>query len=84
MLIEFLNGRKIGTRQLFGGNLVRQPAYADLNYRVVGDLPTSDRVMNQAFWIGVYPGLTPAMLDYVLETINEIASKGILSDAARK
>jgi CDP-6-deoxy-D-xylo-4-hexulose-3-dehydrase len=83
-LIEFLNGRKIGTRQLFGGNLVRQPAYADLNYRIVGDLQTSDRVMNQAFWIGVYPGLTPAMLDYVLETMNEIALKGVLSDAARK
>ena len=83
-LIEFLNERKIGTRQLFGGNLVRQPAYADLNYRVVGDLGTSDRVMNQAFWIGVYPGLTPAMLDYVLESINEIAFKGVLSDAARK
>jgi CDP-6-deoxy-D-xylo-4-hexulose-3-dehydrase len=83
-LMEFLNGRKIGTRQLFGGNLVRQPAYTDLNYRVVGDLLASDRVMNGAFWIGVYPGLTPAMLDYVLETINEIASKGVLSDAARK
>ena len=83
-LIDFLYERKIGTRQLFGGNLVRQPAYADLNYRKVGDLRTSDRVMNQAFWIGVYPGLTPPMLDYVLETINEIASKGVLSDAARK
>ncbi len=83
-LIEFLHGRKIATRQLFGGNLVRQPAYADLNYRVVGDLPASDRVMNGAFWIGVYPGLTTPMLDYVLETINEIASKGVLSDAARK
>ena len=83
-LIDFLYERKIGTRQLFGGNLVRQPAYADLNYRIVGDLRTSDRVMNQAFWIGVYPGLTQAMLDYVLETINEIASKGVLSDAARK
>jgi CDP-4-dehydro-6-deoxyglucose reductase, E1 len=82
-LIGFLNGRKIGTRQLFGGNLVRQPAYADLNYRVVGNLGNSDRVMNQAFWIGVYPGLTPAMLDYVLESINEIALKGVLSDAAR-
>lgn len=83
-LIDFLYEKKIGTRQLFGGNLVRQPAYAGLNYRIVGDLRTSDRVMNQAFWIGVYPGLTPAMLDYVLETINEIASKGVLSDAARK
>ena len=75
-LMEFLNGRKIGTRQLFGGNLVRQPAYAGLNYRVVGDLLASDRVMNGAFWIGVYPGLTPAMLDYVLQSINEINSKG--------
>jgi CDP-6-deoxy-D-xylo-4-hexulose-3-dehydrase len=83
-LIDFLNGKRIGTRQLFGGNLVRQPAYAGLNYRVVGDLGASDRVMNQAFWIGVYPGLTPAMLDYVLESINEIALKGVLSDAARK
>jgi len=82
-LIDFLYAKKIATRQLFGGNLVRQPAYADLKYRVVGDLRMSDRVMNQAFWIGVYPGLTQPMLDYVLETINEIASKGVLSDAAR-
>jgi CDP-4-dehydro-6-deoxyglucose reductase, E1 len=83
-LIDFLNAKKIGTRQLFGGNLVRQPAYAGLNYRVVGDLGASDRVMNQAFWIGVYPGLTSAMLDYVVESINEIALKGVLSDAAGK
>jgi len=83
-LVEFLRSKKIGTRQLFGGNLVRQPAYAGLNFRVFGDLQTSDRVMNQAFWIGVYPGLTQPMLDYVLETMNEIASKGVLSDAASK
>jgi CDP-6-deoxy-D-xylo-4-hexulose-3-dehydrase len=75
-LIDFLYEKKIGTRQLFGGNLVRQPAYAGLDHRVVGDLSNSDRVMNQVFWIGVYPGLTQAMLDYVLETINEIALKG--------
>jgi CDP-6-deoxy-D-xylo-4-hexulose-3-dehydrase len=83
-LMDFLNAKKIATRQLFGGNLVRQPAYAGLNYRVMGDLRNSDRVMNQAFWIGVYPGLTPAMLDYVVESIHEIALKGVLSDAARK
>jgi CDP-6-deoxy-D-xylo-4-hexulose-3-dehydrase len=83
-LMGFFNDRKIATRQLFGGNLVRQPAYAGLNYRVVGDLHNSDRVMNQAFWIGVYPGLTQAMLDYVVESINDIALKGVLSDAARK
>jgi dTDP-4-amino-4,6-dideoxygalactose transaminase len=79
-----LNSRKIGTRQVFAGNLTRQPAYADLNYRVAGDLQNSDRVMNQAFWIGVYPGLTQPMLDYVLETMNQIALKGELSNAARK
>jgi len=71
-LIDFLTSRKIATRQLFGGNLVRQPAYAGLNYRVVGDLPNSDRIMNQAFWIGVYPGLTRAMLDYVLESFHSL------------
>jgi CDP-6-deoxy-D-xylo-4-hexulose-3-dehydrase len=83
-LMEFLNAKKIATRQLFGGNLIRQPAYAGLNFRVIGDLQASDRVMNQAFWIGVYPGLTQPMLDYVLETMNEIALKGVLSDAAGK
>ena len=83
-LMDFLHFRKIGTRQLFGGNLIRQPAYAGANYRVVGDLPASDRVMNQAFWIGVYPGLTTPMMDYVVETMNEIALKGVLSNAARK
>jgi CDP-4-dehydro-6-deoxyglucose reductase, E1 len=83
-LVEFLHTRRIGTRQIFGGNLVRQPAYADRPYRVVGDLSQSDRVMNRAFWIGVYPGLTRPMLNYVLESINEFASKGVLSDAARK
>jgi CDP-6-deoxy-D-xylo-4-hexulose-3-dehydrase len=82
-LMEFLNSKKIATRQLFGGNLVRQPAYAGLNYRIVGDLANSDRVMNHAFWIGVYPGLTHEMLDYVLESLNTIAKKGVLSDAAR-
>jgi CDP-6-deoxy-D-xylo-4-hexulose-3-dehydrase len=81
--MEFLNNKKIATRQLFGGNLVRQPAYAGLNYRVVGDLANSDRVMNQAFWIGVYPGLTHNMLDYVIESLDTIAKKGVLSDAAR-
>jgi CDP-6-deoxy-D-xylo-4-hexulose-3-dehydrase len=83
-LIEFLNARKIGTRQLFGGNLTRQPAYENVAYRIVGNLANSDKVMNQVFWIGVYPGLTRPMLDYVVDTFNEIASKGVLTDAARE
>ena len=67
-LVSFLEDRKIATRALFGGNLVRQPAYEHVEHRSVGNLANSDRVMNQMFWIGVYPGLTTEMLDYVAET----------------
>ncbi|HNK64116.1 MAG TPA: lipopolysaccharide biosynthesis protein RfbH [Anaerolineales bacterium] len=68
-LVLWLNERKIGTRLLFGGNLLRQPAYRGKRYRVVGDLDRSDAVMNRVFWIGVYPGLTHPMLDYVVDSI---------------
>jgi len=69
-LTRFLESRRIATRLLFGGNLVRQPAYQDVNYRVVGDLANSDRVMHGAFWIGVHPGLTEEMLAYMIESVN--------------
>jgi CDP-6-deoxy-D-xylo-4-hexulose-3-dehydrase len=68
-LIRVLDAKKIGTRLLFAGNLLRQPAYKDCEYRVVGNLPNTDFVMNNVFWIGVYPGLTRPMLDFVAETI---------------
>jgi len=68
-LILTLNAQKIGTRLLFGGNLLRQPAYKDCEYRVIGRLPNTDFVMNNVFWIGVFPGLTPPMLDFIAETI---------------
>jgi CDP-6-deoxy-D-xylo-4-hexulose-3-dehydrase len=68
-LIEHLESRRIGTRLLFGGNLVRQPAYKDVPSRIVGDLRQSDFVMRNVFWIGVYPGLTEPMLDYVIQSI---------------
>jgi CDP-6-deoxy-D-xylo-4-hexulose-3-dehydrase len=64
-LIHALEANKIATRLLFGGNLLRQPAYKDCEYRVIGDLPNTDFVMNNVFWIGVYPGLTKPMLDFV-------------------
>ncbi|RMG99482.1 MAG: lipopolysaccharide biosynthesis protein RfbH [Chloroflexi bacterium] len=70
-LVRFLENHHIATRLLFGGNLTRQPAYQHTNYRVVGELKNTDLVMNQTFWIGVYPRLTTAMLDYVLETFTE-------------
>ncbi|GAB4273235.1 MAG: lipopolysaccharide biosynthesis protein RfbH [Candidatus Promineifilaceae bacterium] len=67
-LIQHLENNQIATRLLFGGNLTRQPAYQNVRYRVVGKLTNTDIVMNQTFWIGVYPGLTLPMLDYVIET----------------
>jgi CDP-6-deoxy-D-xylo-4-hexulose-3-dehydrase len=70
-LIAFLHERKIGTRLLFGGNLLRQPAFQDTPRRVYGDLVNTDIVMNQTFWVGVWPGLTSQMLDYVISSIQE-------------
>ena len=63
------NERKIATRLLFGGNLLRQPAYRDVAASRGRRLANTDFVMNQVFWIGVYPGITPPMLDYMLETL---------------
>ena len=71
-IVQDLNGRKIGTRLLFGGNLLRQPAFMGTPRRVIGDLVNSDRVMNDTFWIGVWPGLTIEMLDYMISVIHEI------------
>ncbi|MCS6774451.1 MAG: lipopolysaccharide biosynthesis protein RfbH [Thermoflexales bacterium] len=79
-LVRALEARKIATRLLFGGNLIRQPAYQGKYYRVVGNLKNSDFVMNQVFWVGVYPGLTKAMVDYMVETFHTVTRE--LSRAA--
>jgi CDP-6-deoxy-D-xylo-4-hexulose-3-dehydrase len=71
-VIQFLESHKIATRLLFGGNLVRQPAFRDAPHRVAVSLENSDFVMNHVFWIGVYPGLSKPMLDYMLETFHEL------------
>ena len=68
-LLNHLNQNKIGTRLLFAGNLIRQPYMADQKYRVSGDLKNTDIVMNQALWLGVYPGLTFEILDYIATQI---------------
>jgi CDP-6-deoxy-D-xylo-4-hexulose-3-dehydrase len=71
-VVRFLESRNIATRLLFGGNLLRQPAYRDIPRRVVGDLKNSDFVMNNVFWIGLYPGITQSMIDYMVDTFHEI------------
>lgn len=70
-LMDFLHERNIGTRLIFAGNLMKQPAYKDVDFRVVGDLTNTDIVMNRSFWIGVFPGLTEPMLDYAADSIIE-------------
>ncbi|MEY2479748.1 MAG: CDP-4-dehydro-6-deoxyglucose reductase [Verrucomicrobiota bacterium] len=74
---RFLETKRINNRMLFGGNLVRQPAFVQLkkdrpdSFRVVGELKGADRIMNEALFLGVYPGLSREMLDYVIDTITK-------------
>ncbi|MDW6002171.1 lipopolysaccharide biosynthesis protein RfbH [Vibrio mangrovi] len=70
-LIQFLNEAKIGTRLLFAGNLTRQPYFSNIHHRVVGSLTNTDRIMNQTFWIGIYPGLNSSHLDYIIEKFKD-------------
>ncbi|MGW0549113.1 lipopolysaccharide biosynthesis protein RfbH [Streptomyces altiplanensis] len=70
-LVAFLEGRKIGTRRLFAGNLTRHPAYINQPHRVAGDLTNSDIITEQTFWVGVYPGLGDEQLDYVISSVKE-------------
>ncbi len=71
-IVQELNEKKIGTRLLFGGNLLRQPAFVGTPRRVIGDLANTDRIMNDTFWIGVWPGLSIEMLNYMIETLHEL------------
>ena len=70
-LVQHLEKNLIGTRLLFGGNLIKQPAYKDREYRVIGDLINTDYVMNNTFWIGLYPGLTEDMLKYTASMMKD-------------
>lgn len=71
-IVEALNEKKIATRLLFGGNLLRQPAFIGTPRRVHGELTNTDIVMNDTFWIGVWPGLSIPMLDYMIESLHQI------------
>ena len=70
-LLRFLDEKKIGTRLMFAGNILKQPAYRNTEFRVVGNLDNTDLVMNNSFWLGVYPGLNKQMLDYVVEALGQ-------------
>ena len=70
-IVEFLENNKIATRMLFGGNIIRQPAYKGKKHRIVSDLKNTDFVMNNGFWIGVYPGLDQQRQNYVIEKFND-------------
>jgi len=64
-MLEYLDQFKIGTRLLFAGNLTRQPYFEGRHYRISGELSNTDVVMNQIFWVGLYPGLDEEILEYV-------------------
>ncbi len=73
-VVKFLEDRKIGTRLLFAGNMLKQPAYKNVNYRVHGDLKNTDTIMNQLFWIGVHPGITDLHIEYMLDQLEKVCS----------
>ncbi|MDP2877749.1 MAG: DegT/DnrJ/EryC1/StrS family aminotransferase, partial [Holophaga sp.] len=68
-LLKHLDQHKIGTRLLFGGNLTRQPYFQGLNYRIHNTLSNTDRIMNQTFWIGLYPGLSVEALGHSIKAL---------------
>ncbi len=70
-IVKHLNDHQIGTRLLFGGNLIRQPYMKDQPFRVSGTVDNSDRIMRQTFWIGVFPGLVAPHIDYMLQVIRD-------------
>ena len=70
-IVNFLEKSKIATRMLFGGNLTKQPAYEKIRNRVFGSLKNTDLVMNNLFWIGVYPGISKGMIEYIVDKFNK-------------
>jgi CDP-6-deoxy-D-xylo-4-hexulose-3-dehydrase len=70
-IVAFLEENQIATRSLFTGNIVRHPAFAEARYRVHGNLEQTDTIMKDTFWIGVYPGISTEMLDFMIAKVDE-------------
>ena len=70
-IVQYLEDNKIATRMLFAGNITRHPCFRDVEYKISGNLLNTDRIMNDTFWIGVYPGLTEEKIKYVLEKFHQ-------------
>lgn len=75
-MVEYIEARGVQTRRLFAGNLTKHPCFDEMRargegYRIVGNLENTDRIMASTFWVGVYPGMTDEMVDYMLKTIKE-------------
>jgi CDP-4-dehydro-6-deoxyglucose reductase, E1 len=74
-LLQFLTERKVDTRPLFAGNITKQPYFKNIDYRISGSLKNTDEIMNQSFWIGVYPGLNKDMQEYIINQFEEFIKK---------
>ena len=74
-IVTYLEEKKIATRNLFAGNILKQPAYSKINHRIVENLTNTDTVMNNGFWLGVYPGIDSVRRNYMLEVLTEFCSK---------
>ncbi len=81
-VVQYIENKGIQTRMLFAGNLLKHPCFDEMRksgqgYRVVGGLKTTNRIMNCTFWVGVYPGMTDEVIDYMAEVIIEAVQKDL-------
>jgi len=87
-IVKHLEGNNIQTRNLFAGNLVKHPCFDEMRklskgYRVVGELKNTDFIMNNTFWIGVYPGMKTAMLEFMIDTIRKHTNDEIVANGSQ-